>query len=159
MASESFPPPNLGEEAADTEHEREEETEEDEEEGQERQEGPEGPQKAPRGSWAGSHIVQSDIDRLRRSRRISDGVETRVPPAGEIQPDAQEGEYVVFAAHFDRGFALPLSPFATRFFRDYQLQPHHLPPNVITTLSAFITFCEAYVGRSEERRVGKECRL
>ena len=72
-------------------------------------------------------------------------METRVPPEGEIHPNAQEGEYVVFGAHFDRGFGLPLSPFATRFFRDYKLQPHHLPPNVITTLSAFITFCEAYV--------------
>ena len=78
MASESFPPPNLGEEATDTEHDREEEAEEAEGEGQERQEGPEGPQKAPQGSWAGSHIVQSDIDRLHRSRRIPDGVETRV---------------------------------------------------------------------------------
>jgi hypothetical protein len=110
------------------------------------QEEEEGPQKTPRAAWAGSLITQSDIDRLRRSRRIPDGVETRVPPEGEIQPNAQEGEYVVFAAHFDRGFALPLSPFATRFFRDYQLQPHHLPPNAITTLSAYVTFCEAYVG-------------
>ena len=65
---------------------------------------------------------------------------------GEIQPNAKEGEYVIFAAHFDRGFGLPLSSFATRFFRDYELQPHHLPPNVITTLSAFVTFCEDYVG-------------
>lgn len=130
----------------DTEQEREEGAEEEMQEAPEGQEEEEGPQKTPRAAWAGSLITQGDIDRLRRSRRIPDGVETRVPPEGEIQPNAQDGEYVVIAAHFDRGFALPLSPFATRFFRDYQLQPHHLPPNVITTLSAFVTFCEAYVG-------------
>ena len=60
MASEDVPP-NLGEEITDTEHEREEGAEE------EGQEGQEGPQKEPRGSWAGSYITQSDIDRLRRS--------------------------------------------------------------------------------------------
>ena len=62
MASDDVPPPNLGEETTDTEHEREEDAEEDAPEGQEGQEGQEGPQKAPRGSWAGSYITQSDID-------------------------------------------------------------------------------------------------
>jgi hypothetical protein len=28
----------------------------------------------------------------------------------------------------------------------FQLQPHHLPANAILTLSAYITFCEAYLG-------------
>ena len=73
-------------------------------------------------------------------------MDTRVPPEGEIQPHPERGEYVVFAAHFDRGFGLPLSSFTTRFFREYQLQPHHLLANAITTLSAYVTFCEAYVG-------------
>jgi hypothetical protein len=33
-----------------------------------------------------------------------------------------------------------------RFFERFDLQPHHLPANAITTLSAFVTFSEAYLG-------------
>ena len=37
-----------------------------------------------RGAWQGSTVTESHILRLRRRRQIPDGVETRVPPAGEI---------------------------------------------------------------------------
>ena len=75
----------------------------------------------PRGSWEGSYITQADIDKLRRRRQIPDGVVTRVPPEGQIQPEPEEGEYVVFAAHFDRGFGLPVSSFGKRFFELFHL--------------------------------------
>ena len=55
----------------------------------------------PRGSWEGSYITHADIDKLRRRRQIPDGVLTRVPAEGETEPYPEEGEYVVFAAHFD----------------------------------------------------------
>ena len=71
---------------------------------------------------------------------------TRVPPKGQIEPEPEEGEYVVFAAHFDRGFALPMNNFTKKFLSDFKLQPHHLPANAILTMSSFVTFCEAYVG-------------
>ena len=64
MASEEVPPPNLGEEVSDTEHEYEE-AEEEEQTGEEGQEGQE---RAPRSTWEGSYITPADIDRLRRSR-------------------------------------------------------------------------------------------
>ena len=54
-----------------------------------------------RGVWKGSTITEEHILRLCRRRQIPDGVETRVPPAGEIEPEPQEGEYVVFYSHFD----------------------------------------------------------
>ena len=61
-----------------------------------------------RAAWEGSDVSQDDIDWLIRSRRIPDGVACRVP-GSEIQPDPKEGEYVVFVAHFERGFGLPSS--------------------------------------------------
>ena len=36
------------------------------------------------------------------------------------------GERVVFLAHFDRGFGLPVSKFFRDFLDFYRLQPHHL---------------------------------
>ena len=65
-----------------------------------------------RGSWEGSYIVQADIDALRLSNKLPAGVEARVPPAGHHYPCPEQDEYVVFLAHFQRGFALPLSKFS-----------------------------------------------
>ena len=134
MASEEVPPINIVGNASDTEYEEEEAEEE------------EGQARPPRGSWEGSYIKQAYIDRLRRSRRIPEGVLMRVPPKGQVEPHPEEGEYVVFAAHFDRGFALPVSTFTKKFLSDFHLQPHHLPANAILTMSSFVTFSEAYVG-------------
>ena len=80
-----------------------------------------------RGSWEGSYIVQADIDGLRRSNKLPAGVDARVPPAGHHYPCPEEDEYVVFLAHFQRGFALPPSKFAQDIFEFYKVQPHHLP--------------------------------
>ena len=67
-------------------------------------------------------------------------------PGKELAPDLQPGEYVVFVAHFERGFGLPVSDFTKKFFEKLGLQPHHLPANAITTLSTFIAFTEGYLG-------------
>jgi hypothetical protein len=53
-------------------------------------------------------------------------------------------ERVVFVAHFERGFTLPVSDFFQDFLDYYGLQPHHLPANAMMTLSAFVAFCEGY---------------
>jgi hypothetical protein len=44
------------------------------------------------------------------------------------------------------GFALPVSNFFWDFLNYYGLQPHHLPTNVVMTLSAFSAFYEGYAG-------------
>ncbi|KAK1614143.1 hypothetical protein QYE76_019660 [Lolium multiflorum] len=98
-----------------------------------------------RGAWKGSDVKQSEIDWLYRSRRIPAEVACR-HPRGEVEPAPEAGEYVVFSAHFERGFGLPASNFFREFLDFYQLQPHHLPGNAIFYLSCFVSFMEAYVG-------------
>ncbi|KAK1699372.1 hypothetical protein QYE76_016069 [Lolium multiflorum] len=98
-----------------------------------------------RGAWKGSDVTQHEIDWLYRSRRIPEGVSCRLP-GDEIEPVPKPGEYVVFLAHFERGFGLPVSDFFRRFLDFYKLQPHHLPGNAIFYLSCYATFMEAYIG-------------
>jgi hypothetical protein len=98
-----------------------------------------------RGAWEGSDVTAADIEWLRHSRRIPLEVECWLP-AGELAPVTRPSEFVVFVAHFERGFGLPVSNFVRDFMERFQLQPHHLPANAIMTISAYITFCEAYLG-------------
>ncbi|KAK1680933.1 hypothetical protein QYE76_041781 [Lolium multiflorum] len=98
-----------------------------------------------RGAWMGSSVSKYEIDWLYRSRRILEGVSCRIP-GDEIEPVPNPGEYVVFLAHFERGFGLPASPFFRSFLNFYKLQPHHLPGNAIFYLSCYVTFMEAYIG-------------
>jgi hypothetical protein len=76
---------------------------------------------------------------------IPPGVEYRLP-RGELVLDLQPGEFVIFIAHFEHGFGLLVSDFMKRFFEKFGIQPHHLPANAITTLYAFISFSEGYLG-------------
>ncbi|KAK1692188.1 hypothetical protein QYE76_008885 [Lolium multiflorum] len=98
-----------------------------------------------RGAWKGSDVTQHEIDWLYRSRRIPEGVSYRLP-GDEIEPVLEPGEYVVFLAHFERGFGLPASDFFRQILDFYQLQPHHLPGNAVFYLSCYATFMEAYIG-------------
>ena len=72
-------------------------------------------------------------------------MKARVPPAGEISPAPGEGERVVLRLHFIRGFGLPASGFLCSFLEFYHLQPHHITPNTVMLLSAFVTMCEGYL--------------
>ncbi|KAK1665773.1 hypothetical protein QYE76_053932 [Lolium multiflorum] len=93
----------------------------------------------------GSSVSEYEIDWLYRSRRIPEGVTCRLP-GDEIEPVPKPGERVVFLAHFERGFGLPVSSFFRSFLDFYKLQPHHLPGNAIFYLSCYATFMEAYIG-------------
>ena len=64
----------------------------------------------------------------------------------EITPAPEEGERAVFCSHCLCGIGLPASAFFRSFLDFYQLQPHHLTPNTVVLLSAFVTLCEAYLG-------------
>ncbi|KAK1684742.1 hypothetical protein QYE76_045590 [Lolium multiflorum] len=98
-----------------------------------------------RGAWKGSDVTQPEIDWLYRSRRIPAQVSCRLP-RGEVEPVPEPGEFVVFLAHFERGFGLPASDFFRQFLDFYQLQPHHLPGNAIFYLSCYVSFMEGYIG-------------
>ena len=100
---------------------------------------------ATRAAWEGSDVTQAEIDWLIRTRRIPEGVVCRLP-GPELVPEVQPVEFVLFVAHFERGFGLPVSDFMSRFFVKFALQPHHLPANAITTLSAYVSFLEGYLG-------------
>jgi hypothetical protein len=98
------------------------------------------------GRWEGSNITPAEIDWLYKSRRIPvEGVECRLP-VDEIKPKPKPGEYVVFTVHFMCGLGLPASAFFRSFLDRYVLQPHHLPANIVFTLSSFVAFCEGHVG-------------
>ena len=100
------------------------------------------------GDWDGSIVHDDHIDFLRDTRRLpsADKVEVRLVPEKEVRPAPREGERVVFRSHFLRGFGLPVSAFFRSWLDFYQLQPHHLTPNAVVLLSAFVTLCEGYLG-------------
>ena len=100
------------------------------------------------GDWDGSNVHDDHVEFLRNTRRLpsADKVEVRFAPAKEITPEPQEGERVVFRSHFLRGVGLPVSAFFRSWLEFYQLQPHHLTPNAVVLLSAFVTLCEGYLG-------------
>ena len=88
------------------------------------------------------------IEFLRKTRRLPgvDKVRVRLAPEKEITPEPEEGKRVVFRSHFLRSIGLPASAFFRSVLQFYQLQPHHLTPNTVVLLSAFVTLCEGYLG-------------
>ena len=98
-----------------------------------------------RAAWEGSDVSRSEIEWLARTKRVPSGVECRLS-GPEIQLDLKEGECVIFLAHFERGFGLPASDFMKSFLARFGLQPHHLTANAFTTVSAFVSFAEGYLG-------------
>jgi hypothetical protein len=98
-----------------------------------------------RSGWEGSEVTPTDIEWITNTRRVPAGVVCRLP-TGETMPAPEPTERVVFIAHFERGFALPVSDFFWDFLDYYELQPHHPPANAVMTLSSFASFCEGYAG-------------
>ena len=100
------------------------------------------------GDWDGSNVHEDHLAFLRQTRRLPrvSHVKVRVPPEAEISPVPADGERVVFRSHFLRGFGLPASGFLRSFLTFYKVQPHHLTPNTVVLLSAFVTLYEGYLG-------------
>ena len=69
----------------------------------------------------------------------------RLTPRREISPAPEEGERVVFRSHCLRGLGLPPSGFFCSFLEFYGLQSHHLTPNMVVLLPAFISLCEGFL--------------
>ena len=99
------------------------------------------------GNWDGSTVIEDHISFLSDTRRMPSAtfVKVRVPSEEEISPTPQGGERVIFRSHFLRGFGLPASGFFRSFLDFYHLQPHHLTPNTVTLLSAFVMMCEGNI--------------
>ncbi|KAE8802811.1 hypothetical protein D1007_21346 [Hordeum vulgare] len=99
------------------------------------------------GAWLGSEICEGHIEALRHRRMLPPATLVMVQiPKAETAPTPQEGEIVVFDEHFYRGFGLPASTFFSNFLTFFGLQPHHLAPNAIVQLAAFVVLCEGFLG-------------
>ncbi|KAI4987530.1 hypothetical protein ZWY2020_020330 [Hordeum vulgare] len=99
------------------------------------------------GAWLGSEICNGHIEALHHYRMLPPAslVMVRVPGA-ETAPTPREGEIIVFYEHFCRGFGLPASTFFSNWLIFFGPQPHHLAPNAILQLSAFVVMCEGFLG-------------
>jgi hypothetical protein len=78
--------------------------------------------------WEGSVATLSDIQQLRRTRHILDGVECRLA-GSEVASVAGLDEEVIFLTQFERGLGLPVSDFLWDFLDFFGLHSHHLPAN------------------------------
>ncbi|KAE8815259.1 hypothetical protein D1007_07391 [Hordeum vulgare] len=111
-----------------------------------------------KGAWLGSDVDKELIDALRHHRLLPPASQVSVRlPSSEASPAPVAGEVVVFAEHFYRGFGHPASSFFAEWFQFFGLQPHHLAPNAILQLAAFVVMCEGFVGI--EPRVDLWCNL
>ena len=99
-------------------------------------------------SWDGSNIRDDHIDFLCKTRWLPGEhlVRVRLALAREVSPAPEEGERVIFYSHCLRCVGLPASGFFRSFLEFYHLQPHHLTPNTVVMLSAFVTLCEGFLG-------------
>ncbi|KAE8782384.1 hypothetical protein D1007_44226 [Hordeum vulgare] len=99
------------------------------------------------GAWLGSEVCEGHIAALRHHWLLppASQVLLRIPIA-KTAPTPAAGEIVVFDEHFYKGFGLPASPFFSEWIHFFGLQPHHLVPNAILQLSAFVVLCEGFLG-------------
>ncbi|KAE8775316.1 hypothetical protein D1007_52186 [Hordeum vulgare] len=72
-------------------------------------------------------------------------VKVWIPGTGTA-PTSQEGEIILFDEHFCTGFGLLTCTFFSNWLIFFGLQPHHLVPNAILQLSAFVVLCEGFLG-------------
>ncbi|KAE8772322.1 hypothetical protein D1007_55706 [Hordeum vulgare] len=115
-------------------------------------------QASSHGAWLGSDVDEGLIDALRHHRLLPPASQVSVRlPSSETSPAPVAGEVVVFVEHFYRGFGLPASSFFAEWLQFFGLQPHHLAPNAILQLAAFVVLCEGCVGI--EPRVDLWCSL
>ncbi|KAE8819691.1 hypothetical protein D1007_02351 [Hordeum vulgare] len=104
-------------------------------------------QASSQGAWLGSDVDEGHIDALRHHRLLPPASQVSVRlPSFETAPAPAAGEVVVFVEHFYRGFGLPASSFFAEWLKFFGLQPHHLAPNAILQLAAFVVLCEGFVG-------------
>ncbi|KAE8786203.1 hypothetical protein D1007_39987 [Hordeum vulgare] len=99
------------------------------------------------GAWLGSDVDEELIDALHHHRLLPPASQVSVRlPGSEASPAPVAGEVVVFAEHLYRGFGLPASSFFVEWLQFFGLQSHHLAPNAILQLDAFVVLCEGFVG-------------
>lgn len=64
----------------------------------------------------------------------------------EVVPTPDTNEVLHLESFCPRGFEIPISPFFRGLLDYYGLEAHHLNPNSIWHICAFIHICEAFLG-------------
>ncbi|KAE8787366.1 hypothetical protein D1007_38683 [Hordeum vulgare] len=99
------------------------------------------------GAWQGSEICEGHIEALRHHWLLPPASQEMVQtPGAETAPTPAMRQVVVFNEHFYRGFGLLASAFFSEWLHFFGLQPHHLAPNALLQLSAFVVLCEGFLG-------------
>ncbi|KAI4995212.1 hypothetical protein ZWY2020_035115 [Hordeum vulgare] len=96
------------------------------------------------GDFLVSNVTREDVLELMEHGMVAE--KSSRLPEGELEPAPREGERVLLTTHVERGFSLPPHPFFRGFLFYSGIQPHHLPPNIVAYISAFITLCECFLG-------------
>jgi hypothetical protein len=65
---------------------------------------------------------------------------------GRGLPTEGTGNTIVFLAHIERRFGVPMGDFLHGLLHFYRIELVHLAPNSITIIATFIHLCEAYLG-------------
>jgi hypothetical protein len=65
---------------------------------------------------------------------------------GEIYPNPNLGELVVFEDFFLHGFGVPCHPFLRKLLNYYRISLCNLHPNSVLSIAIFINLCEGYLG-------------
>jgi hypothetical protein len=65
--------------------------------------------------------------------------------AGEAFPTESTGETVVFIAHIEHGFGVPVGDILRGLLQFYRAELVHLAPNSITIIATFIHLCKAFL--------------
>lgn len=69
-------------------------------------------------------------------------------PSSEDAPNLSSGFVVSFVHFHERGLVMPPHPFLVGLLHHYRIQLHHLNPNRVHHLGAFVALCVGYFGMS-----------
>lgn len=97
------------------------------------------------GDWLPSRVSKEQVLELVDDRLIPQHG-WRLPKADEVEPAPHQDERVLLITHLRRGFSMPPHPFFRGFLNYFRAQLHHIPPNAVVYLSAFISLCENFIG-------------
>ena len=92
-----------------------------------------------------SSVTEEDIVKLGEAKYLTDEVKHMLPAPGQIIPNHEPNESVVFVSHFLRGLGLTLDPFVRGLMFYYGLDFHDLAPDSILHISSFIIVCKAFL--------------
>ena len=89
----------------------------------------------------------ASMESFRARHRIPSEVGLQYCPPEDVLLDRNKGEVVIpMIAFIEGGMTLPMGRITRDYLLNHKLCPHQCAPNIFRVL-----------GRSEERRVGKEC--